>query len=200
MKKKSMVIDLDRCTGCLSCELACKTENNIDPGIAYNKVMVMGPVGTFPELKMYFLPALCQSCKDAPCVSVCPTESSYVNDDGVILIDGERCTGCLSCQDACPYGARSFNRKAEVVEKCTLCSHLTAGDKPACVKACRSKARVAGDIEDPASEVSRLLESAGIAVVHSMPDAGNKPTVRYILSKKTAEWQDRKSWRFFPAG
>lgn len=197
MKKKTMVIDLDRCIGCYSCEVSCKMENSVDLGVTYNKVLSMGPVGTFPEVEMYFLPTICQSCKDAPCVEVCPTEASYINEDGVILVDKTKCIGCLSCMEACPYGARSFNKNTEVVEKCTLCAHMKGDEKPACVKVCCAKARFVGDIDDPNSEISLKLKEAGAENVHSMPNEGNNPTVKYILHKKTAKWQDRKNWKFF---
>ena len=94
------------------------------------------------------------------------------------------------CMAACPYGARSYNPEAKVVEKCTLCHHLQeVGDQPACVKVCCAKARFFGDVDDPESDVSKVLAAAGTENVHSMPDSGNHPTVRYILHKKTGEWQ-----------
>ena len=93
------------------------------------------------------------------------------------------------CMTACPYGARSFNPETKVVEKCTLCRHLQeVGDKPACVKACCSHARFFGDIDDPESDVSKAVAAAGAENVHSLPDMGNKPTVRYILHKKNGTW------------
>lgn len=197
MKKKTMVIDLDRCIGCYSCEVSCKMENNVDLGVTYNKVLTMGPTGTFPKLEMYYLPSICQSCKDAPCVEVCPTGASYVNEEGVILVDKEKCIACMSCMSACPYGARSFNKTSQVVEKCTLCEHLK-DEQPACVKVCCAKARFVGDADDPNSIVNKKIKEAGKDNVHTMPDEGNGPTVKYILSKKTAKWQERKNWKFFP--
>ncbi|MGE4466089.1 4Fe-4S dicluster domain-containing protein [Sphaerochaeta sp.] len=197
MKKTALVIDLDRCIGCYSCEVACKNENNVALGVQYNKVFTMGPTGKFPNLEMYYLPAMCQSCKDAPCVAVCPTGASYVAKDGVILIDSKKCIACLSCISACPYGARKFNEEAKYVEKCHMCEHLLeAGDKPACVKACCAKARTVGDVNDPNSEVSKKIANAG-KNAHSLPDEGNHPSTRYILHPKTAKWQNRKSWTFF---
>lgn len=147
-------------------------------------------MGKFPDLTQYFLPTVCQHCKDAPCVKVCPTGATYQTEDGQVLVNKEKCIGCKMCMAACPYGARSYNPEAKVVEKCTLCHHLQeVGDQPACVKVCCAKARFFGDVDDPESDVSKVLAAAGTENVHSMPDSGNHPTVRYILHKKTGEWQ-----------
>lgn len=126
----------------------------------------------------------------AECVKVCPTGATYRTDDGQILVNKEKCIGCKMCMAACPYGARSYNADTNVVEKCTLCQHLQAvGEKPACVKVCCAKARFFGDIDDPESDVSKAIAAAGPENVHSLPDSGNHPTVRYILHKKTGDWQ-----------
>ena len=190
MAQKTLVIDLDRCTGCGACETACKMENNVALGVYYNKLHEIGPVGTFPNLKGYWLPHVCQQCRDAPCVAVCPTHATYQTKDGQVLIDKKKCIGCKLCMKACPYGARSFNPVTKVVEKCTLCHHLQeVGDKPACVKACCAHARFFGDIDDPNSDVSKAIKAAGPENVHTLPDSGNHPTVHYILHKKYADWQ-----------
>ncbi|MDY3116078.1 MAG: 4Fe-4S dicluster domain-containing protein [Sutterella sp.] len=190
MSQKTLVIDLDRCIGCYACEVACKQENHVPLGMQYNKVFTIGPMGKFPEVKSYFLPAVCQVCKNAPCVTVCPTGASYRTEDGQILINKEKCIGCKLCMKACPYGARSFNEQTKVVEKCTLCNHLQAiGEQPACVKVCCARARFFGDIDDPQSDVSKAIAAAGPENVHTLPDTGNHPTVRYILHAKTAPWQ-----------
>ena len=178
MTQKTLVIDLDRCTGCMACEIACKQENGVPLGVYLNKVHTIGPMGTFPDIKQYFLPHVCQVCKDAPCVKVCPTKATYRTEDGQILVDKEKCIGCRACIP-----------ETKVVEKCTLCNHLqAAGEKPACVKVCCAHARYFGDIDDPESDVSKAIAAAGPENVHSMPDSGNKPTVRYILHKKNGDW------------
>ncbi len=189
MTQKTFVINVDRCIGCYACEIACKNENGVPLGMHYNKVLTVGPVGAFPNIQMYFLPALCQVCKDAPCVKVCPTHATYRTADGQIMIDKEKCIGCKMCMAACPYGARSYNPETKVVEKCTMCNHLQAvGEDPACVKVCCAKARLFGDIDDPESEVSKAIREAGPENVHTLADYGNHPQVRYILHKKNGKW------------
>lgn len=189
--KKTLVIDLDRCIGCKGCEVACKQENNVDLGVYFNKVLTVGPNGKYPDLEMYFLPTVCQQCEDPECVKVCPTGASFKREDGIVLINKEVCIGCKYCMMACPYGVRSFNPEKGVVEKCTLCVQLQAiGEKPACVKNCPGKARFFGDLNDPDSDVSRVLRNAGEGAVHVLPDVGNHPTARYILHKKIAKWKE----------
>lgn len=192
MTKMTMVVDLDRCIGCYACEIACKMENDVALGSYWNKVEEVGPFGEFPDVEMYFLPTLCQACSEPTCVDVCPTHATYQREgDGIVLIERDRCIGCQYCAMACPYGARTFNKKQKVVEKCTLCAHLQAvGDKPACVKCCSGGARIFGDLDDPDSEVSVALREAGEQNVHSLPDVGNRPSVRYILHDTTATWKE----------
>ena len=189
--RKTLVIDLDRCIGCKGCEVACKQENDVNLGVNFTKVLTVGPTGTFPDLEMYFLPTFCQQCEKPECVRVCPTGASFKREDGIVLINKEKCIGCRYCMMACPYGVRSFNTEKNVVEKCTTCVQLQAvGEKPACVKNCSAKARFFGDMNDPNSDVSRVLRDAGSDAVHALPDVGNHPTVRYILHRKTATWRE----------
>ena len=87
MTHKTLVIDLDRCIGCYACEVACKNENSIPLGVHYNKVLTIGPLGKFPDIQQYFLPSVCQNCREAPCVKVCPPGAAYQRqEDGQVLV------------------------------------------------------------------------------------------------------------------
>ncbi|MFC2056742.1 4Fe-4S dicluster domain-containing protein [Chloroflexota bacterium] len=186
MTQMSIVFDLDMCVGCHSCTVACKMENNVRLGEFWSKVLQIGPTGTFPDLELYWLPVLCQHCRDPQCTKVCPTGASYQREDGVVLIDKDRCIGCQYCIVACSYGVRYYNEEEGVVEKCTLCAHLIdRGEEPECVKTCIAKCRIFGDIDDPNSEVSKKIREAGEENVHTLVDVGNQPSLKYILKKHT---------------
>ena len=149
---------------------------------------------------------LCNHCDNPPCVRACPTKATFKNPDGMVLMDFHRCIGCRFCMAACPYGARSFNwrspreldsegnykfiknpnpefptRMRGVVEKCNMCAErLTEGLLPACVDACRpSEAIVFGDLNDPHSEVSRVLKEK--FTIQRKPALGTKPSIFYII-------------------
>lgn len=187
MTRNIMAIDLDSCVGCHTCSVVCKQENNINLGTYYTKVLTIGPWGTYPDLQMYYLPVGCQHCDNPQCVSVCPTGASYKREDGIILVDHDKCIGCQYCIMACPYGVRTYDKSREkgVIEKCTLCAHLVdKGQKPACVACCPGQARLFGDLDDPDSPPSQMMKKKSI---HYLKDVGNHPGVIYGLDK--FEWK-----------
>lgn len=190
MKKNIMVVDLDRCIGCKACQVACKMENGVALGASRNQVLAIGPTGVFPDLEMYFLPMMCQQCEEPVCVQVCPTGASYKrSEDGLVLIEKEKCIGCKSCMNACPYEANIFNNELRVTDKCTLCEHLQKiGEEPACVKICAGSALIFGDINDPESKVSKAIKAAGEENVYSLRNFDNDPSTKYIL--RNAKWVD----------
>ncbi|MEZ4239261.1 MAG: 4Fe-4S dicluster domain-containing protein [Myxococcota bacterium] len=103
-----MVIDPDRCTGCMACTAACKAENNLPPGIAY--LVVLEEVrGTVPHTRRRFTPRPCMHCAQPSCVAVCPVSATFLQPDGAVVMDYEKCIGCRYCMTNCPYGARSFD-------------------------------------------------------------------------------------------
>lgn len=197
-KRYALVIDLRRCIGCTTCSVACKAENGITTTESWVTVGTVGkadfglpgtagydtPSGQYPNVSMYYLPKSCMHCSDPPCVDACPTGASYKREDGIVMIDQEKCTGCGSCIPACPYDVRVSNAEKNLVEKCTLCAHrIDKGQDPFCVVCCVTKARLFGDINDPNSEVSKVIGEHGGYVL--LPERGTGPSVHYVKSKVT---------------
>lgn len=191
--KNTLVIDLDRCSGCDSCVAACKHENQINLGVVRNHVSAVGPVGTFPDIEMYWLPMQCQQCENPGCIEVCPTGASYRDEEtGIVLVNDADCIGCESCLTGCPYGVRQLNPATNTIEKCTLCFQRKNDEnwEPACVHNCCCGARIFGDLDDPESAASKAVAAAGENAHYLHDPASLAPTTVYILSEKTAKWQE----------
>lgn len=201
-KKLGLVIDLDTCVGCHACATSCKEWNaggiagpltdeqpyGKDPvGVWFNRVhsYEVEPAPAQPAMTLHF-PRSCLHCETPACVTVCPTGASYKRaEDGIVLVDEDKCIGCKLCSWACPYGAREYSPVEGVMKKCTLCvdriynTHLDEQERvPACVQACPTKARHFGDLGDPDSAVSQLVaDRGGVAL---MPELGYQPVNRYL--------------------
>ncbi|MDH5534784.1 MAG: 4Fe-4S dicluster domain-containing protein [Betaproteobacteria bacterium] len=129
--------------------------------------------------KAFFVPKLCNQCTHPPCVQVCPTGATYKTVDGVVLIDHKYCIGCQYCVQACPYGARFFNYKEHVTDKCTWCYHrITKGLQPACVEVCPVGARIFGDLKEKQSPISQFIRNNRTRILK--PETGNAPNVFYV--------------------
>jgi Fe-S-cluster-containing dehydrogenase component len=129
--------------------------------------------------KAFFVPKLCNQCTHPACVQVCPTGATFQTKDGVVLIDEKYCIGCQYCVQACPYGARYFNTRKGVSQKCYWCYHrITKGLQPACVEACPVGARIFGDRNDPQSPISLFIRNNRVQVLR--PESGNAPNVFYV--------------------
>ena len=206
-KRLAMVIDTKRCMACNSCAVACKIENNLPNNIWWNRVMTAGgenldsPEGTYPHLKMMTITVACQHCDNPACVKVCPVGATYQDPEtGVVRQDYDKCIGCRMCMAACPYtGVRSFNweepqyhldfavgdadvspHQKHTVEKCTFCWHrLAKGVQPACVEVCTARARYFGDLNDPESEVSKLIRDR--EYMQLLPERDTHPSVYYLV-------------------
>lgn len=196
-----MVINTKRCVGCDSCTVACKQSNSTGPGVFWSHV-IKTETGTYPNARQEFLPVLCNHCENPTCVDVCPVGATYKKDDGTVVVDSDRCIGCRYCIIACPYEVRNlvkdsdesyFPEKGQTAyekahddehesgtcEKCDFCADRVAqGKDPACVSACPSKARTFGDLDDPKSEVSKLVRTKNATVLN--PEVGTKPHVYYV--------------------
>ena len=178
MTRLGMVIDLNLCVGCYACTLACKVENKTPPGIWYAPVFDK-EIGQYPNTKRLFIPALCNQCEDAPCLKACPTGAISKREDGIVLVDENKCCGTRACVTACPYGAMHFYEDkggeygnqfvpldaltrekytSGTAQKCTFCAHrVDEGLEPACVEACPTNCRIFGDLDDPHSAPSKLI-------------------------------------------
>ena len=187
MTRLTMLIDIQRCIGCWSCNIACKQENGVPPEVSRNQLFTVGPFGEYPDVKGYFLPRPCMHCEEAACVKACPTGASYQNGTGQVLIDHDKCIVCGYCAWACPYGARQYNPIAQQMETCTQCIHrVEQGIEPACVHHCMGKARLYGDLDDPNSEVSKHLAANQERAFKLLESQGTNPRVIYLAPKMGA--------------
>jgi Fe-S-cluster-containing dehydrogenase component len=203
-----MVIDLSACIGCEYCQRACSAVNDVAADKPWN---IVSEDQTTTGHAFYFSRP-CLHCQHAPCVEVCPVQATSIREDGIVVMDYDRCIGCRYCEVACPYDARKFNWEARtdenelvptwgvpeverrprgVVEKCTFCVHridaglaedLVPGEDreatPACVNICPVGARVFGNLNDPDSEISHVLETR--PSLRLREELGTEPSVYYI--------------------
>jgi Fe-S-cluster-containing dehydrogenase component len=179
MTRYAMVIDQRRCIGCQSCTMACRTHNELPLNTIYNPVITEGVVGRFPNVHLTYTPTLCMHCEKSPCVLCCPAGASQRDDDGIVWVDPSKCMGCKVCAQSCPYGMRSMNEDEGFIRKCTFCKdRVRQGEKPHCVATCHQKARIFGDLDDPNSDVSRLINELKTERIY--PELGTEPQVYYI--------------------
>ena len=179
MARYGMLINTKKCVGCYACRLACQAKNHLEPGESFIKFHEL-ETGTYPNVYNEIVPTQCQHCEDAPCAAVCPTGAAYIGADGIVGVDEGRCIGCKYCMAACPYQVRVHNEKTGTVDKCRFCtvSAETSGTKMcSCVEACLTGARIFGDLDDPASDISKE-----IAATNAQPIAGDltKSKVFYV--------------------
>ncbi len=201
-KKLGLVIDLDICVGCHACAVNCKEWNagghaapltDTNPygskpsGVWFNRIHTFeAAAGDGEPSRTVHFPKSCLHCEEAACVTVCPTGASFKRDeDGIVLVNEDKCIGCKLCSWACPYGAREYDADEGVMKKCTLCidriynENMEEVDRvPACVSTCPAGARHYGDLGDPNSAVSKLVaERQGYDL---MAEMGYKPTNKYL--------------------
>ncbi len=178
MTKYAFVIDQRKCIGCHACTVACKAEHDVPIGV-YRTWVKYVEKGEFPNSRRYFLVNRCNHCDDAPCVTICPTKALFKREDGIVDFDSSRCIGCKSCMQACPYDALYIDPYSHTAAKCNYCAHRTEiGLEPACVIVCPERAIIAGDMNNPASEIARIIAHEPVRV--RKPEQGTRPKVFYL--------------------
>jgi Fe-S-cluster-containing dehydrogenase component/formate-dependent nitrite reductase membrane component NrfD len=171
------VLDQTKCIGCHACTTACKSENDVPLGVTRTYVKSV-EVGTFPQVRRNFQVTRCNQCSDAPCVAACPTGAMYKRADGIVDFDKSICIGCKACIAACPYDAIFINPDDHSAEKCNFCAHrLDIGLEPACVSVCPTEAILVGDLNDPFTKVSRIVNREPVAV--RRPEKETHPGLYY---------------------
>jgi Fe-S-cluster-containing dehydrogenase component len=182
-----MALDYKNCINCKACEVACKEENGILLGADNHRIWVgVGEIkGEYPFLSIAsntFYPSQCQQCDDAPCQSVCPTEATYYDENAIVRVDPEKCILCSYCMNACPYDARYVDDRTVTVDKCNFCTdtRLVRGEvTTACQATCPTKVRIFGDLDDPESEISKVLLERESKTLKT--HLGTKPKLFYLL-------------------
>jgi len=151
--------------------------------ILYNPVVTEGVIGSWPHVHQTFTPLICMHCDNPPCTICCPCKASLQDEDGIVWVDETKCMACKVCVNSCPYGARDTSGLDPLfksyVRKCTFCKdRVREGDLPYCVHTCHQKARIFGDLDDPNSDVFKLVNS--LTTERIFPELGTDPQVYYI--------------------
>jgi anaerobic dimethyl sulfoxide reductase subunit B len=155
--KPAFCLDIETCTGCKTCVIACKDKNNLGPGIRWRRVYeycggewVPADDGTFRQnVFSFYVSMSCNHCSRPVCVEVCPTGAMTRNEQGIVAVNNTVCTGCRDCEAACPYGAPQYSAEKGIMTKCDFCrKELEAGGVPACVAACPTRALSFGELAE----------------------------------------------------
>jgi len=177
MSRLGFLLDSDSCIGCHACTVACKSEHDVPLGVNRTWVKYIES-GSFPNVSRHFSVMRCNHCDDAPCMDICPTTALFRADNGVVDFDDGNCIGCKACMNACPYDAIYINPETNTANKCNFCNHrVEVGLEPSCVIVCPTEAIKIGDLDDPTSEISRIIARDDVAV--RAPEQNTKPKVFY---------------------
>ena len=178
MVNYGFVIDNRTCIGCHACTVACKSAHDVPIGVNRTHVKYI-ETGTYPDSSREFSVHRCNHCEDAPCTTICPTYALFTRDDGIVDFDNDRCIGCKSCMQACPYDALYIDPNEGTAAKCNYCAHRVENSyEPACVIVCPTESIISGDLDDPESPISHIVANHDVKV--RKPEAGTKPNVYYV--------------------
>jgi Fe-S-cluster-containing dehydrogenase component/formate-dependent nitrite reductase membrane component NrfD len=183
-KNYGFAIDQTKCIGCHACSTACKSENDVPLGVHRTWVKYIER-GLYPDVQRNFLVTRCNHCANPPCARICPVTAMYQRDDGIVEFDPDQCIGCKACMQACPYDAIHVDPETGTAAKCHYCAHrVDIGLEPACVVVCPVHAIVAGDLNDPQSEISHVVATKHTTV--RKPEQGTAPKVHYVGANELA--------------
>ena len=192
------LIDQHRCIGCHACTVACKEEHNIPLGVNRTWVKYVEK-GVYPDTRRHFAVLRCNHCDDAPCIEICPTVALFRRADGIVDFDNERCIGCKSCMQACPYDALYIDPDRNTAAKCNFnASRVEMGYKPACEVVCPTQAILSGDLDDATSVISKRIAMEKVSVRKA--EKGTKPKLFYagvdgdLLNPSMMEPQESHFW------
>jgi len=172
------VIDNRKCIGCHACTVACKAEHDVPIGVNRTWVKYVEK-GTFPDTRRFFSVMRCNHCADAPCTTICPVTALFTREDGIVDFDPNRCIGCKACIQGCPYDALYIDPNTDTAAKCNFCAHrVEVNLEPPCAVVCPEHAIIAGDMDDPATEIAQLIKIQKVSV--RKPEKGTQPKVFYI--------------------
>lgn len=182
--KYGFVMDNSSCIGCHACSTACKSENEVPVGVNRTWVKYVES-GQYPDSRRSFQVNRCNHCENPPCVTICPTAAMNQRPDGIVDFNSDACIGCKACIQACPYDAIYLDPETHTAAKCNYCAHRVELElEPACVVVCPAHAIIAGDMDDPASEISRVLAKKNVTV--RKPEQGTAPKLFYIEGNELA--------------
>lgn len=161
MGKLGFYFDGTQCTGCRTCQIACKDKNRLDVGVLFREVRSY-ETGTYPNARIYHYSASCNHCENPACVAACANGAMYKAEDGTVICDTAMCDGCGTCVSVCPYQVPKMLPSGKV-SKCDACAYLRAkGANPACVDACLMRCLEFGDLDE-------LTQKYGPDLVSNLP-------------------------------
>lgn len=179
MTRYAMLIEAEKCVGCMACVSACAEQWDTGPGAARDWVHTFEHGTRGQDLGITFYPGLCMHCAQHPCTADCPVGATWMNDRGVVVVDPRLCIGCGNCVSTCAYGARHFDPRKGIIEKCNLCEpFVVQGRLPACVSTCLAECRHFGDLDDPDGDLVQRIRASGARPL-STPEVDIGPKVHY---------------------